>query len=556
MTTRFTVRHTTASTCAKTHPVPGWKPYLPLLMRLLWAAALALPTFNTHAAVVLTTLCAFTNRYTGVNPLAGLVQGSDGNFYGTTEYGGNAGPIFGSDNGTVFKITTNGTLTTLYSFGTVTNVSGYPQDGANPIAGLVQGSDGSFYGTTESGGTNDAGTVFKITTNGVLTTLYSFGMLNNAEYAWLDGAEPVAGLVQASDGYLYGTTAYGGTNRNAEDLAGFGTVFKINTNGLLTTLYSFGTVTTNYPGFNSGPVDGANPAAGLVQASDGNFYGTTQSGGANPLENFAFGTVFKITTNGTLTTIHSFGAVFDSEGYAADGENSTAGLVQGSDGNFYGTTEYGGNAGSIFGSSYGTVFKITTNGTLTTLYSFGTVTNVSGYPQDGANPVAGLVQGSDGSFYGTTESGGTNDAGTVFKITTNGVLTSLYSFTGAIYGNNGWSPQAGLVQGSDGNFYGTTEAGGGTFEAPGSGTVFQMRLGLSVMRAAPEFQAVTLVNGKVNLAWSTEAGGVYQLQHNSDLSSSNWTDLGNPITAAGATISTIDSITNGPQRFYRLVLLR
>ena len=151
-----------------------------------------------------------------------------------------------------------------------------------------------------------------------------------------------------------------------------------------------------------------------------------------------------------------------------------------------------------------------------------------------------LVQGSDGYFYGATEQGGTNNYGTVFRISTNGALTTLYSFTG---GNDGDSPQAGLVQGADGNFYGTTGGGGG-----GAGTVFRLTI-------VPEFQAVTVTNSTPSLTWSTEAGGRYQLQWNSDLSSSNWTNLRGPLTAAGATLITTDSVTNAPQRFYRLVLL-
>src|ERR1035441_1873745 len=172
---------------------------------------------------------------------------------------------------------------------------------------------------------------------------------------------------------------------------------------------------------------------------------------------FSPGTVFKISTNGALTNLYSFTG-------GNDGANPYAVLVQGSDGSFYGTTMLGGTNG------YGTVFQISSNGTLTTLYSF-----TGG--NDGGNPAVGLVQGSDGSFYGTTEYGGTNNAGTVFKISTNGALTTLYSFTGQ---NDGAEPLAGLVQGSDGSFYGTTWMGG----LGGAGTVFR----LTVVRAAPVFQ--------------------------------------------------------------------
>jgi uncharacterized repeat protein (TIGR03803 family) len=197
----------------------------------------------------------------------------------------------------------------------------------------------------------------------------------------------------------------------------------------------------------TGGADGGGPA-GLVQGSDGNLYGTTFLGGAN----YA-GTVFKFNPAGTLTTLYGFTG-------GADGGNPSAGLVQGSDSDFYGTTLLGGTY------SFGTVFKISSAGALTNLYSF-----AGG--ADGASPYAGLVQGSDGNLYGTTLGGGTSSTncpgtcGTVFKISSAGALTNLYSFTG---GADGASPYAGLVQGSDGNLYGTTYTGG----ANDDGTVFKM----------------------------------------------------------------------------------
>ena len=187
MKTQLTILHNGSRTCEMTGPVSGRKPVLALLMRLLWAAALVLPAFGAQAGVVLTSLHSFQGLTNGANPVAGLVQGSDGNFYGTTSKAAANGY------GTVFKISTNGALTSLYSF-----TGG--NDGANPCAGLVQGSDGNFYGTTQYGGTNGAGTVFKISTNGALTSLYSFTGGN-------DGANPDAGLVQGSDGNFYGTTS-------------------------------------------------------------------------------------------------------------------------------------------------------------------------------------------------------------------------------------------------------------------------------------------------------------------------------------------------------------
>ena len=180
---------------------------LALLTRLLWAAALALPVWGAQAGAVLTSLHSFQVFPNGENPWAALVQGSDGYFYGTTDNGGT------NNVGTVFKISPNGVLTTLYAFGTVTSASGDPLDGAYPVAGLAQGSDGHFYGTTDNGGTNGAGTVFRISPKGALSSLYSFTGGN-------DGANPVAGLVQGSDGSFYGTTVSGGQG-------GVGTVFRL-----------------------------------------------------------------------------------------------------------------------------------------------------------------------------------------------------------------------------------------------------------------------------------------------------------------------------------------
>jgi uncharacterized repeat protein (TIGR03803 family) len=240
--------------------------------------------------------------------------------------------------------------------------------------------------------------------------------------------------VQGRDGNFYGTTGEGGTSYA-------GTVFRISRSGTYTNLYSFG----------STPNDGGGPDAGLVQGSDGNFYGPTSLGGNLSLNTGAgCGTVFKLTPAGVLTSLVQFNGT--------TGGYSVAGLVQGTNGNFYGTAEYGGNLSANDGYGFGTVFKLTPAGVLTTL-SMLNLTN-------GYNPAAGLAQGSDGNFYGTTDGGGSGGNGTVFRMTPAGVLTTLVSFNGT----NGINPQGGLVQGNDGNFYGTTEYGG----ANGLGTVFQV----------------------------------------------------------------------------------
>ena len=339
----------------------------------------------------------------GANPYQeSLVQGLDGNLYGTTLYGGK------SNYGTVFKMTPSGTLMTLRSFdGT---------DGAYPRAGLALGTDGNFYGTTEYGGAYGLGTVFKITPNGVLTVLHSFAG-NDGDYVYRP-------LVQGTDGKFYGTTNQGGVYN-------YGTVFNITPGGAFTLLYAFdGT-------------DGAYPY-GLVQGTDGNFYGTTYGGGAKGI-----GTVFKITSSGMLSTLHSFDGT--------DGTYPSAPVVQGTDGKFYGTTQYGG------ASNYGTVFRITSTGVLSTVHSFD-------YYTDGGYPVAPVVQGTDGNFYGTAEEGGAGSLGTIFKVTPGGTLTALHNFSGT----DGSYPYGGLAQYTGGAFYGTTYQGG----TSNDGTVFSLSVGL------------------------------------------------------------------------------
>jgi uncharacterized repeat protein (TIGR03803 family) len=343
-----------------------------------------------------TVLHSFGGSGDGSSPYGNLIQGADGNLYGVTASGGANGK------GTVFEITTAGVETVLYSFGASAS------DGANPYGSLIQASDGNLYGMTELGGAYGQGTVFQITTGGIETVIHSFG--NST-----DGVSPYGGLIQASDGDLYGMTDLGGS-------AGYGTVFKITTAGVETVLHSF---------TSSG--DGANPFGGLIQASDGNLYGTTHIGGANNA-----GTVFRITTAGVETVLHSFGA-------STDGLEPYGSLVQASDGSLYGTTVLGGK------NSLGTVFKITTAGAETVLHSFG----ASG---DGAKPYGSLIQASDGSLYGMTEVGGLNNLGTVFRISTAGAETVFYSFGSSA--NDGTSPQGSLIQAGNGAFYGLTPQGG------------------------------------------------------------------------------------------------
>lgn len=298
----------------------------------------------------------------------------------------------------------------------------------------MQGTDGNFYGTTYLGGANDQGTIFKLSASGAFTTLHSFD--------GTDGSEPLAGVVQAANGDFYGTTYLGGSKNE-------GTVFKITPTGTFTTLHSFCSQT--------GCADGENPFAVLVLGTDGNLYGTTLGGGGGK----GFGTVFKITPSGTLTTLHSF----CTQSSCADGKFPQTGLVQASNGNLYGTTISGGAYGD------GTIFGITPSGKVTTLYN---VCSQSGCP-DGNYLYANLIQASDGNLYGIMDVGGTNGSGTIFKITLSGTLTTLYNFCSQSGCPDGQYPAAGLVQDTDGNLYGTTADGG----ANGDGTVYSLSIGLA-----------------------------------------------------------------------------
>ncbi len=403
------------------------------------------------AAQTLTTLydfCSQTKCADGESPFAGLVQATDGNLHGTTYGGGDPGP------GTVFKITPSGALTAVYSFCSQTDCT----DGQEPYGAVVQGSDGNFYGTTAYGG-NGSGTAFRLTPTGTLATLVSFSF-------W-DGEQPRAALIQGSNGNFYGTTYQGGTY-------GGGEVFEVTPAGTLTILHSF---CERLP-----CVGGDFPWAGLVQGVDGNFYGVTTEGGRGVCEDNngvdGCGVVFKITLAGAATVLYSF---CERSG-CPDGDNPQGTLVQASDGNFYGTTIFGG----VYG--YGTVFRITAQGALTTLYSFCSKSNCA----DGAYPYAGLIQATDGNLYGTTQQGGayyvgSDSGGTVFRITLNGTVTTLHSFCSEVKCADGALPYAPLVQDTNGTLYGTTSEGG-EFD---SGTVFSLSVGLhQFIEAQPDSGAV------------------------------------------------------------------
>lgn len=364
---------------------------------------------------------AGTTASDGASPGYGaLVQGVDGNLYGTTTQGGVTCSFFGALGcGEVFKITPGGTIKGIYKFCPVTGCV----DGNDPQGGLALDTDGSLHGMTDLGGTSGIGAVFSITSAGMFNTQYSF---DNTI-----GSEPLDTLVRASDGNFYGFSQTGGTN-------GYGAIFEINPTGVPSLVQSFdGT-------------DGTGDASGgLIQGLDGNFYGVSPNGIGSQ------GTVFSVTSGGVISVLHTFTG-------PPDGIGPTGTLVQGADGIFYGTTRSGGI------NNQGTVFSITSGGTLKILYNFCMVNGCA----DGFDPVAGLIQGTDGKFYGTTLGGGTGSSpGTVFRITAGGVLKTLHSFNGL---SDGTEPFAGLVQHTDGTFYGTTNAGG----ANALGTVFSVSVGL------------------------------------------------------------------------------
>jgi|SRR5271165_916233 len=241
-----------------------------------------------------------------------------------------------------------------------------------------------------------------------------------------NGANSTATLVQGPDGELYGNTYSGGAN-------GKGTIFRISPAGNLTSLHSF-----------SG-TDGQNPIGGLALANQGGLIGTTFVGGAYGQNTNGYGVAFRITVSESFSTVQSFDGT--------DGQNPEDALAVGNDGNYYGMARLGGANG------YGAIVKVTPSGVITTLHSFDGLT-------DGAEPIGGLVLGRDGNFYGATYDGGTNGAGTIFKVTPSGTFAVLHTFAG----NDGAGSVATLLLGNDGNFYGTTGAGG----VGGGGTAFRL----------------------------------------------------------------------------------
>ena len=363
----------------------------------------------------------------GANPMwpGIMAQGRDGSLYSTTYQGGP------SNSGVIFKISTGGELSLLYSF--------EGAEGSAPASGLMLAPDGTFYGTTSFGGNHNRGIIFRLAPEGSGTILYNFS-------GGHDGGEPYAPPIEGTDGSFYGATAFGG----------FAAVYKITRSGEFTLL---GTP----PGPSTSP---------LLQGSGGSFYGTTVTGGNHKCDPISgCGTVFRMTRDGMVTGVHAFAGT--------DGAYPISPVIEGSDGNLYGTAVQGGS------SLGGVVFKLSARGSLTILHNF----RDASCPNDGQYPIAGLIQASDGNFYGATSKGGKTDAGVIFEVGADGSYSVLYDFDGG----HGYGPVSNLIQHTNGKIYGMTNQGG----TSNSGVVYSLDLGL------PPFVALARTWGRVG-----QAGGI------------------------------------------------
>jgi uncharacterized repeat protein (TIGR03803 family) len=412
----------------------------------------------------------------GKNPTGGLVQGPDGNYYGMTKWGG----AF-NNYGTIFKITSTGILTVLHQFNFTT-------DGAYPYGDLTLGGDGNFYGLTSAGGINNHGTIFKITPVGIFTLLRAF------TYA-TDGGDPQGTLALAVDGNFYGITRRGGST-------GWGTIFKYSSAGVYSVIKTL-----------NGTTDGGYCYGSITNAKDSNFYGITYGGGT-----FNHGTIFKVTPTGVYTVLRNLNT--------ADGFTSTTnnGLVQHPDGFLYGMM-YGGGLNNT-----GTIFKVSTTGTFTLLR------NLITHP-DGSYPYGALVVGTDGNLYGMNSSGGLFNGGTIFKISTSGIYTLIKDLTLATDGGN---PEGNLFKGSDGLYYGMTYGGGTNLY----GTAFKIS-------ATGTYTVITRFNGGIGGGAPFESlvqGTDYALYGTTNIGGAY--DFGTVFRLCGATTTVLRSFNRNPESVY------
>jgi uncharacterized repeat protein (TIGR03803 family) len=412
----------------------------PIRLALIGFALAALGLFVSpdvlHAQVTFSVRHAFTGTTTGKYPQAPLVQGADGLIYGTTSQGG------ANNLGTIFRMAANGTVTVLHSF------TGNPDGFSDHVATLLPVSDGSFYGTYDEHNGNP-GMVFRMTSAGVVTVLHQF--LNVAGSS-PDGFSPKGPVILAADGNLYGTTALGGN-------FGDGTIFRLTPGGTHTKLHDF-----------PGGGGSSYPMGALLQAGDGNFYGTTAYGGASD-----GGTIFRMTPGGTVSTLHQF---------SSSTARPTGALIQGTDGDLYGTMMFGGTANK------GAIFRMTLGGTVTVVHELNGTT-------DGSAPQGALTQATDGNFYGTVRSGsGALTFGGIFSLSSDGTYTIVHAFTINPSVNEGYEPFAPLIQATDGFFYGTNlQAGANNF-----GVLY--RMGITTAPANPPTVVTGVATDNAGAGWT------------------------------------------------------
>jgi uncharacterized repeat protein (TIGR03803 family) len=433
------------------------------LAAVLVCAFVSLVVVGTAAAVPFTVLHSFSGPE-GETPAAPLVQGADGFFYGVAAHGGDF------DGGTVFRLDVSGNVTTLHAFA--------GPEGAVPVS-LIQGRDGFFYGTATYGGAEAIsslqpgnGTLFRMDAAGRVTVLHDF------PYSIGGGSSQPGPIVQGADGALYGTA-----------LGAFGT------SAIGGYVYRFDPATGDFRHLHDFVgSDGAIPTGPLFQADDRSFYGTTNQGGL-----WNSGVIYKVDVLGNFALLHSLSPLYPGEGSEPKG-----GVIQASDGFFYGTTEHGGY--------FGEIFRLDAAGNFTVLHRF------DAYASDGGSAVSGLIEGLDGFLYGTASIGGqpvtATRYGVVYRMDKAGTVTVVHTFTGP----DGAKPWAALAQGADGQLYGSTVVGG----AFGLGVLFRVD-GTS---AAPPPTLPTLTG--LTVAPSVVVGGQ---------SATGTVTLGGPAPSGGATVT-------------------